>query len=177
MSILLHYTPPALAILNGELPTLLNKVNTIFVGDLNCKHMKWGFNSTNKNGKTLKENLYDSSLENINLPLNYLKIKKNISKYDRIQQVLTSKARKLYHKINYNNVKEILNKIDVAKCLTVTEIEQKTKKLQECLKEIDEAIPRKEIQNDLGLPPEALNRIKIRRKLLFSIKETIQMNK
>ena len=161
------YIPPH-AKLNVELLTLLNKDNTILVGDLNCKHMKWGCNTTNKNGKTLKENLYDSGLENINLPLNYLHIKKNTTKYDRIQQVLTSIARtfqienvkpgenlgsdhlpiyfdvtfklktldntrKLYHKINYNNVKEILSKIYVTKCSTVKQIEQKTRKLQECL--------------------------------------------
>ena len=57
---------------------------------MNCKHLKWGCNTSNTNGRSLMQHLYNNGLENINTPLNYKNIRNNNLKYDRLQQILTS---------------------------------------------------------------------------------------
>ena len=83
------YVPPNRKI-NLDILELINTENTIIVGDLNCKHTKWGCNSTNNNGKTLNKNLYDINLENIDVPLNYVHYRNNITRLDHIQQIMTN---------------------------------------------------------------------------------------
>ena len=190
------YVPPTAKIDNEILETI-NKDNTIIVGDMNCKHLKWGCNT---NGRSLMQHLYNNGLENINTPLNYKNIRNNTLKYDRLQQILTSiirvyqienvytandigsdhlpmifdvkfnrpienKNMKLYHKLNLSQVTKILDQIPTQTCQSIEQIEHQVKTLQEKLEEIDKIIPRKEIKNDLGLPREARQMIKERRKL------------
>ena len=52
------YVPPQNNI-NLELITLINQDNSIILGDLNCKHLKWGCLKGNKNGNKLYKSLYD----------------------------------------------------------------------------------------------------------------------
>ena len=59
------YVPPQ-AKIDNELIEILNKENTIIVGDINCKHTKWGCNSSNSNRNSLIKNLYNIGLKNIN---------------------------------------------------------------------------------------------------------------